>query len=202
MTYMFEGSEIVAPLSIISDEPDFYSETISLQPQIASQGVQRWVLEFGITHLSDNKALDSFVNAVNKRGNYIKSMVMPQLHHAKERTTLSGSVTANGATLAGSTSITVNDDGQSGILSKGYFVKFANHTKVYTVTADVDFAGTGTKSVGLYPPLVADVALNEQMLIGNSVTLEYIRDINDIRGITFFDGKLSGIDRVRIFEVP
>jgi len=48
-------------------------------------------------------------------------------------------------------------DGISGTLKAGDFIKFANHSKVYMVTADL----TGAGNVSIEPALVANVADNE-----------------------------------------
>ena len=48
MKYYYEGYEILAPLTIASNEPMFDSDTVSLRKQRASQSAQRWELSFGI----------------------------------------------------------------------------------------------------------------------------------------------------------
>jgi hypothetical protein len=68
---------------------------------------------------------------------------------------VSGTVLVNGATNAGAVSVPI--DGISGTLKAGDFIKFANHSKVYMVTADL----TGAGNVSIEPALVANVADNE-----------------------------------------
>jgi hypothetical protein len=65
------------------------------------------------------------------------------------------------ATAVGATAVTIAS--LSGTLKAGDFVKFANHTKVYMLTADRNGAG----AIAIEPPLVAAISSNEQMTYTN-----------------------------------
>jgi len=98
MKYYFEGYEIVAPLTIASNEPIFDVDTISLKKQRASQGVQRWELSFGVTTTEPASLLTSIVDF-----DTVKTMTMPQLNDVNNRiggtassTTTTYTVTASG----------------------------------------------------------------------------------------------------------
>jgi hypothetical protein len=97
MKYYYEGYEILAPLTIASNEPMFDVDTISLQKQRSSQGVQRWELSFGILTDSPANALASIVNF-----DIEQTMPMPQLNDVNTRlgssltTTTTYEVTASG----------------------------------------------------------------------------------------------------------
>jgi hypothetical protein len=80
MKYYFEGYEIVAPLSIASNEPMFDADTISLKKQRSSQGAQRWELSFNIVTTTPADALLSIVDF-----DTVQTMTMPQLNDVNDR---------------------------------------------------------------------------------------------------------------------
>lgn len=61
-----------------------------------------------------------------------------------------GSITTNGTNAVGATNIGITATGTYPTLRAGDLIQFANHDKLYTVTADVNSPGT---SVTIYPPL-------------------------------------------------
>jgi hypothetical protein len=96
MKYYYEGYEILAPLTITSNEPMFDSDTVSLRKQRASQNAQRWELSFGILTKNPADALLSIVDF-----DIAKTMTMPQLNDVNDRlpvaaTTSTYVVTASG----------------------------------------------------------------------------------------------------------
>jgi len=80
MKYYFESYEIVAPLSIASNEPMFDADTISLKKQRSSQGAQRWELSFNILTTTPADALLSIVDF-----DTAQTMTMPQLKEVNDR---------------------------------------------------------------------------------------------------------------------
>jgi len=193
-TYYFEGEKILAPLTINSNEPMFDADTISLKKQRAGQNAQRWELSFNIVSEDPSNLL------VNTIANFdsANTMVMPQIKTIEDRLTALGTINASGS--SGSTSITVSKtSGNSGLIPKGYFIKFSNHNKIYMVLSDVDLNGTGNTSVNIYPALVSNIS-NNSINLKSSTTIRYYRDISDIKGITFSDGVLSDIGTINIIE--
>ena len=67
----------------------------------------------------------------------------------------SGTVLVNGAHSIGDSTIAL--DGLTGTLKAGNFVKFANHSKVYMITADLTGAGT----LSIQPPIMEALVDNE-----------------------------------------
>ena len=97
MKYYYEGYEILAPLTIASNEPMFDADTVSLRKQRASQNAQRWELSFGILTADPADALLSIVGF-----DIAKTMTMPQLNDVNDRlaggsaSTITYTVTASG----------------------------------------------------------------------------------------------------------
>ena len=192
MTYYFNGAKILAPLSVTSNEPVYDVETISLSKQRASQGAQRWELAFN-TATSGATEADMLVGVATGLAT-ADTMVMPQLPSVDRLNTIGASraITVNAA--AGVSSVTINSDG---VLSKGSFVKFSNHAKIYMVTADV---AAGVVAVPIYPQLRTAVTTAHTFKTGSSATLTYYRDVSNLRGLTFTDGILSSTGTVNLVE--
>jgi len=79
-----------------------------------------------------------------------------------------GTPLVNGASQVGSSIIT---DGWTvsitGILKAGDILKFANHTKVYMVTADANSNGSGQATISISPALVQSPADNSAITISS-----------------------------------
>lgn len=197
MKYYFEGYEILTPLSIISNEPVFDADTINLKKQRASQNAQRWELSFSI---ATNNPTDILVNSL-VGFDQTKTMIMPQLTTAAKLLSLSSAPLVSSTFSSGASTITVNAAGITGILPKGYFIKFSNHNKIYMTTSEIDFSLSNTTvNVGIYPSLKQSVNSSSSLLTGNSVTLTYFREINDLRGIRYDDGILASAGTINIIE--
>ncbi|ANS03981.1 major capsid protein [uncultured Mediterranean phage uvDeep-CGR2-AD8-C175] len=84
------------------------------------------------------------------------TIVPPEIEDARGSET--GSVLVNGAQSAGDNTIAMDGfagDG-AGRLKAGDFIKFASHTKIYMVVADVT-SSSNAATVTIEPPLIADI---------------------------------------------
>jgi len=198
--YYYKGAQILAPLTIVSNEPMFDVDTVSLKKQRASQDVQRWELTFSTIGEPSTQAemLISSVVGIESTD----TMVMPQLPSIDSGNTLSVSgADLNAAANAGDTTIYLDNDVQTGKALKGTFVKFSNHDKLYMLTNDVDFdLGGGNVTVNLYPKLRTSLATTDSMRFGSDVVLTYYTSIDNQTGITFTDGVLSNAGSISLIE--
>ena len=96
MKYYYEGYEILAPLTIASNEPMFDADTISLKKQRSTQGAQRWELSFGVVTDSPADALISIASF-----DTVKTMTMPQLNDVNSRIGASATVNHTVTAIAG-----------------------------------------------------------------------------------------------------
>jgi hypothetical protein len=190
--YYFNGAQILAPLTIESNEPIFDVDTVSLSKQRASQGAQRWELSFdtAMTNTTEADMLVGMVTGIATSG----TMVMPQLPSVDLANTASATLSVSVNAAAESSTVTVVSDG---VISKGSFVKFSNHDKLYMVTADV---AAGTAPVSIYPSLRSAVSTSHTLKTGPSVILTYYRNVDNLRGIQFTDGVLSSVGVVSLVE--
>ena len=90
MKYYYEGYEILAPLTITSNEPVFDADTISLRKQRATQNAQRWELSFSVTTLSPASLLTSITDF-----DTAKTMTMPQLNDVNKAISTHVPITVN-----------------------------------------------------------------------------------------------------------
>ena len=196
MAYYFKGAKILAPLSITSNEPVYDVDTVSLSKQRATQGAQRWEVAF-TTATSDATEADMLVGVIDSI-TAAETMIMPQLPSVLKANTSSVVLPINAGASGGASTVTVVSDG---IISKGSFIKFSNHDKVYLVTADV---AAGTVPVSIYPSLRSAVTTSHTLYTSNagasSVSLRYYRDVSNLRGLTFTDGILSSTGTVNLVE--
>ena len=103
---------------------------------------------------------------------------LPDLKNAKGN--VSGTVLVDGAHTAGDTTITV--DAMTGSLLAGDFVKFANHSKVYMVVADVTADGSNDATLTIEPPLRSNLANNEAVTYdGVQFTVRLSNDVQQFK---------------------
>jgi hypothetical protein len=190
--YYFNGAQILAPLSIISNEPVYDVDTVSLSKQRASQGAQRWEISFNTVTTSETEA-DMLVGMITGIAT-AQTMIMPQLPSVDSANTIGSNRNITANAVVGVSSVTVD---KNGVLSKGTFIKFSNHGKIYMVTATV---GAGIGPVSIYPTLKTNVTTAHDMLTGAGALLGYYRDIDNSRGISFNDGVLSSTGIVSLVE--
>lgn len=196
--YYYEGAEILAPLTITSNEPMFDVDTVSLKKQRASQNAQRWELSFN-TIAEPSTQVDLFLSSVENLDT-VTTMVMPQLPKVDELYTLTQtSSNVNSAAAAGATTVGVSAATTTGFLPKGSFIKFSNHSKVYVTTSDTTFT-SGTVNVNIYPSLRTSITTADLFRTNSECQLTYLRSIDQQTGITFTDGVLASVGTIDLIE--
>jgi hypothetical protein len=81
-----------------------------------------------------------------------------------------GAITAtvDGAHTAGDTTIAVDTNATTAnILKAGDVVRFANHTKVYMCTTDINTDGSNKATINIQPALVEDLSNSESVTVHN-----------------------------------
>jgi hypothetical protein len=190
--YYFNGAQILAPFTITSNEPIYDVDTVSLSKQRASQGAQRWEISFNTVTTSETEA-DMLVGMATGIAT-AKTMIMPQLPSVDLVNTATNDLGVFAQSTVGDTIVSVTNDG---FISKGTFVKFSNHAKIYMTVVD-QTVGSGNFSV--YPSLRTGVPSGTRLYTGPSAIFNYYRDIDNSRGISFNDGVLSSTGIVSLVE--
>jgi len=195
-TYYYEGAMILTPFTIFSNEPHFDMTTISLKTQRASQGFQRWELDFSTVQTADTAA-QGFLAAIENIDS-TRTMIMPQIVDTNTVSTDTPDVQANATT--GVSQVFIDATSITGTLTKGTFFKFSGHDKIYVATADADLSGTGSVALDFYPSLVSSVANTETLQLNDSCVLTYYTSIDNMTGITYTDGILSNAGSIGLVE--
>jgi hypothetical protein len=111
------------------------------------------------------------------------TIIPPELEDARGSET--GTVLVNGNQSAGDTTITMDafaGDG-AGRFKAGDFIKFASHTKIYMVVADVT-SSSNAATVTIEPPLVANIT-NDSVVVYDNVpfTVYLVGDVQQFGAV-------------------
>jgi hypothetical protein len=195
--YYYNGNRILAPFSIESNQPVFFDDTVSLKHVRSAQKAQRWELSFEV--LSNDNIVESFLGSIDEIST-AKTMIMPHFKEVDDKRTAVGNLFASGGT-AGDTEISLVFSGfHSGILPKGSFISFANHSKVYITKTDIDFSLSNT-TVDIYPALVKDLSVSSTTVYyGSACELTYYRDVSTATNIRYSDGILADMGKIKLIE--
>ena len=132
------------------------SESISGKIQARSIGGQRWSFSAKYNPMTREEFNPVYAFVISQQGMLGQFTIVPPVISSTSGTA-TGTMAVNGITSSGTGTVPI--DGITGTIKAGDFIKFANHSKVYMVTADRDGAGDMT----IEPELVADVADDEEI---------------------------------------
>lgn len=186
-------ARLVTPMSVISNRPVFASDTLSLKRRTGTQGgVQRWEIQTNVEPLVGSA--DLMVNMIVAGDSGIVEVEMPQLYRRSGGTNITAMVPTVAA-VRGANSVQVTLTGTR--VSKGEFIRFSNHTKVYMVTAD----RVGSGPLGLFPALTADIATTDSIFFGNTNVIMKARyDSSTVKGMIYTDGILQDPGQITLIE--
>jgi len=185
MSGTYPSSPIFASVGFKSVYYNLSSQSLSGRTQVRNVGGQRFEFSASYSRLlrSDFAPVLAFV--MSQRGSAETfSIVLPEISSTSG--TATGTVQTVGAALIGAKTISI--DGLSGVLKAGDVVKFANHSKVYMVTADR--SGTGNLSI---EPGLETALVNDEGVTYNSVPF-LVRLNNDIQEYTIGSASLVDYD--------
>jgi len=94
---------------------------------------------------------------LKQRGQYESFQVVPPVVNAGLGSP-AGTPLVNGADQTGRSVVTDGWNNAIVIFKAGDYLKFANHDKVYTVTADVTSSGAGAATIAIEPALITSPA--------------------------------------------
>jgi hypothetical protein len=185
-------AKFTAPLTVKSNVPISVSDTLSLKRQVIKRGgAQRWEIETNLEPLSDNSQ-NLFVNLVSKGFSETVTILMPQNYGAKrKRTALSDNPNATGTVNSSQISVL----NLTGLLPKGTFIKFENHSKIYLTTSDLINEGV----LNIFPVLRTNIN-NAIFTYKDDVIMNCLYDTNVVSGMLYSDGILMDVGTVNLIE--
>jgi len=195
-----EGSVViarfVAPMSVISNRPEWVSDTLSLKRRTGSQGgAQRWEISTKVEPLVGSP--DLMVNMIIAGDSQVVDVEMPQVFRRSASTGTSlSTLTVTTTTAAGQSSVPVTMSGVR--VSRGEFIQFTGHNKVYLVTATL----TGSGSLSIFPALRASVSGGSTLKWGNTdVVMKARYDSSTVKGMIYgTDGVLQDPGQIVLIE--
>ena len=146
-------------MGIQSIQPTLISKSISGKKLSRTIDAQRWAFTISIITSTRATAYGELMAFIVKQrsGKENFTVVPPEIEDARGSET--GSVLVNGVHAVGDTTIAMDafaGDG-AGRFKMGDFIKFASHTKVYMVVADVT-SSSNAATVTIEPPIITALA--------------------------------------------
>ena len=161
MSGTYPTTPIFSTIGFRSVNYNLSSQSISGRTQVRNIGGQRFEFSAQYTRMTRLEFAPILVFTMAQRGSAETfTIVLPQI--SSKSGDASGTILVNGAADIGAT--TVGVDGVTGTLKAGDMIKFANHSKVYMLTADR--AGNG--NISIQPALRVAVPNN------NAVTFDSV----------------------------
>jgi hypothetical protein len=161
---------IPAAITIKSLTPTLVSVAQNMRRISRTLGYHRWSMDMQWVQLERADMAEIYAFMVSQNGQYENFNVIIPGHEAPRGIYDSGQdtpiVDGNGQT---GTSINLMGLRASGtnILVKGDYLKFANHGKVYIVTADMSSDSPGDATVEIFPAVQATIVASEAVQVEN-----------------------------------
>ena len=172
MSGTYPTTPIFSTIGFRSVNYNLSSQSISGRTQVRNIGGQRFEFSAQYTRMTRSEFAPILVFTMAQRGSAETfTIVLPQI--SNKSGDASGTILVNGAADIGAT--TVGVDGVTGTLKAGDMVKFANHSKVYMLTADR--AGNGNISI---QPALRVAVPNDNAVTFDSVPFT-VRLNNDVQ---------------------
>jgi len=172
MSGTYPTTPIFSTIGFRSVNYNLSSQSISGRTQVRNIGGQRFEFSAQYTRMTRSEFAPILVFTMAQRGSAETfTIVLPQI--SSKSGDASGTILVNGAADIGAT--TVGVDGVTGTLKVGDMVKFANHSKVYMLTADR--AGDGNISI---QPALRVAVPNDNAVTFDSVPFT-VRLNNDVQ---------------------
>lgn len=155
-----------ASMTVGSAQPTLLSTAHSLKRSVRSRGGQRWSFKLSYVNRTRAELAPLFAFALAQRGQYGAFAFVPPIVGQRQASG-GGAPTLRSATASGRV-VPVQGVAANATLGRaGDFVKFANGTKVYMLTADAVANGSGQLDLAIEPALYQSVALGEAVVLDN-----------------------------------
>lgn len=168
MSGTFPSDPAPSSVSLESSQPVAVDYAESGKRQARILGAHLWKIKMSWPVLT--KAMISpIIGFVQQQRIGYESFLITLPNYSTPLGVATGTPLVDSNTAAGSTSVVIKDwtFSQTGIMKAGDIFKFADHSKVYMLTADCDSDGAGLATLLFQPPLIMDVSANESIIVSN-----------------------------------
>jgi len=187
MSGTFPSSPAFASLSVTSVQPTFVSRSISGRRQSRQIGGQYFRMRATFPPMTRAEFAPIYAFVMKQRGRYESFTLIPPVLNAGLGSP-AGTPLVNGASQTGRSVVTDGWNASINVFKAGDYLKFANHDKVYTVTADATSDGSGNATISIEPALVTSPATD------SAITYTSVPFTVALRlGIQEFDTGTSGL---------
>jgi len=193
---IWNGTQVIArfvvPISLQSNHPIFFADSLSLKRYSERRSAQRWELTTKLEPLYMEAGELQTHLIINGYGLSFTITTPQNVGVALRRTTTANPIVA--ATGAALSNVTVNTN--NGLIPTGTFIKFSNHDKVYMVGADRNGPGV----MAIYPPLRVALPLSTTFTFREDVLMKVKYDTDTVIGMNYDDGILMDVGQVKFIE--
>lgn len=184
-------AEFVVPLTFRSNKPVFITDTLSLKRSRKARTAHRWELETRVMPMQGG-AENLMVSLISADSMDPISVIVPQNTGVTKRRTSVATPSATGA--LGASQVTVANN--AGLIPKGSFIRFSNHSKIYMTKNDI----TGNGLVNIFPTL--RMAVNATTFnFREDVIMPCYYDTDVVKGMVYEDGILMDPGVIKLIEV-
>jgi hypothetical protein len=183
-------ARFVTPLTVKNNTPVSISDALSLGRNVTRRVAQRWEIETKLEPLYA-EANELFSNLVLNGHHTPVTVIMPQNIGVIVNQT--SNVNPGAVGLKGASLVTISSN--TGLIPKGTFIKFSNHSKVYMTTTSLE----GNGNLGIYPELRTAVS-GASVTHRDDVIMTCYYDTDTVSGMTFDDGLLMDVGTVKLIE--
>ena len=167
MSGTFPTSPAFQSLAVSSFQSTFVSRSISGRRQARQIGGQYWIMRASFPPMTRAQFAPIHAFVMAQRGRYESFTLTPPVISTGLGSP-AGTPLVNGADQTGRSVVTDGWNNAITIFKAGDYLKFANHDKVYTVSADVSSSGAGAATIAIEPALITSPA-NDSAITYSSV---------------------------------
>ena len=153
-------------LSLQDNRPNLINQSVSGKRVTRKYGSQFFTLDITLPPLSKDDAMDVFAFLKKQQNSFDKfDFTYPITNRGANRTQTD--IVVNGSHSVGDNTIALSgfDNSTSNVLKAGDLIKFANHTKIYMVEADLTSDSSGNATVTISPSIIATLANSEAVTV-------------------------------------
>ena len=167
MSGTFPTSPAFQSLAVSSFQSTFVSRSISGRRQARQIGGQYWIMRASFPPMTRAQFAPIHAFVMAQRGRDESFTLTPPVISTGLGSP-AGTPLVNGADQTGRSVVTDGWNNAITIFKAGDYLKFANHDKVYTVSADVSSSGAGAATIAIEPALITSPA-NDSAITYSSV---------------------------------
>ena len=157
MSGTFPSSPAFRSLNVQSIQPTLVSRTLSGRRQARQIGGQYFIMRAKFPPMTRAQFAPIHAFVMAQRGRYESFTLTPPVLSTGQGSP-AGTPLVNGADQTGRSVVTDGWNNAITIFKADDYIKFANHDKVYTVTADVTSSGAGAATISIEPALITSPA--------------------------------------------